>query len=190
MSNGLTLASPRLILRQFNPDDYDAVHAYASVYENVRYMGWGPNTPEDTRNFIAETMKKALAEPRLMYDFAVVLKETGALIGGCGIYLNSERFQGMVGWILHRDFWKKGYGTELCAELLRFGFETLGLHRIYATCYTDNYGSYRVMERNGMRREACFKEYCKGRPTDDKKWYDEYVYALLKDEWTAKNAGA
>jgi len=94
----------------------------------------------------------------------------------------------MLGWILHRDFWKQGYGTELCAELIRFGFEELGLHRIYATCYAENYGSYRVMERNNMRREALFKAYRKGRPADDKQWYDELVYAILKEEWSSKNA--
>ena len=80
---------------------------------------------------------------------------------------------------LHRDYWKHGFGTELAHELLRFGFEELKCHRIYASCVADNYGSYRVMERNNMRREAHFVKNRKHRG----EWLDEYIYAILDDEW-------
>ncbi len=64
-----------------------------------------------------------------------------------------------------------------------FAFKELGLHRLYARCDTENYGSYRVMERLGMRREGCFIE---GRPASKnsgKKYTDEYLYAILRNEW-------
>ena len=67
--------------------------------------------------------------------------------------------------------------------LLRFGFDELNLHRIVAHCDAENYGSYRVMEKIGMRREGLFLE---GRPANklsDKKYGDELSYAILKDEW-------
>jgi len=186
MEKDITLTTPRLVLRQFTPGDFDAVHAYAGVYENVRYMDWGPNTPEATLGFLELTIKKALADPRSDYDFAVTLRSTGALIGGCGLYLNPGRFDGSLGWILHRDYWKNGYGTELAAELIRLGFETLGLHRMNASCFAANYGSRCVMERNGMRREAEFRQNRKGRPIDEKEWYDSYIYAILRGEWSSQ----
>ena len=84
-----------------------------------------------------------------------------------------------LGWILHRDHWKKGYGTELAGALIRFGFAELKLHRIIASCIADNYGSYRVMENSHMRREAHFikNRFQRG------EWQDEFIYALLQEEW-------
>jgi len=53
------------------------------------------------------------------------------------------------------------------------------LHRIIATCQPENTSSYRVMEKIGMRREGYFKKCI---PTE-KEWWDEYYYAILKEEW-------
>lgn len=178
----MTLTTERLRLRPFREDDFEAVHRYAGVYENVRYMIWGPNSEEDTRRFLREAAEQGKASPRWKWDFAVTLKDGGALIGGCGLYLKT-RDEAELGWILQRDYWKRGYGTEFARELLRFGFEDLKLHRICATCFAENYGSYRVMERNGMRLEGVFRQNRPGRPCDAEKWYDERHYALLKEEW-------
>ena len=120
----MELTTERLILRPFSLKDFDAVHAYASEIDNVRYMIWGPNEKKDTEAFIEDCLCKADETPRLNYDFAVTLKDTGQPIGGCGIYLNKEQTEGMLGWILHRDYWKQGYTPEAAIALLYFGFET------------------------------------------------------------------
>lgn len=78
---------------------------------------------------------------------------------------------GDVGWILHKNYWKRGYGTELGRELIRYGFEDLKLGRIQAPCAAANYGSYCVMERIGMRREALHRKAFWARV--DKEWIDE-----------------
>jgi RimJ/RimL family protein N-acetyltransferase len=166
------LNTARLILRPFCESDFEAVHSWASNPENTRYMAWGPNTEEDTRNFLKMTTAGK--------DFAVVLKSTGKVIGSCGIY--PDRHTDDMGWILHMDYHKQGYGTELCAELLRYGFEDLKLRRISASCAAVNYGSYRIMERNGMRREALHVKKMWARV--DKKWIDEAVYAILAEEYS------
>jgi len=181
----MELNTQRLILRPFVKEDFDAVHAYASDINNVRYMIWGPNGEKDTRAFIEDCLCKAEESPRLNYDFAITLKGAGRLIGGCGIYLNKEGTEGMLGWILHRDYWKQGYMPEAAKALLRFGFETLKLHRVYATCNADNYGSWRVMEKCGMRREAHFRKNRFGRVGTEQVWYDELHYAMLDEEWAA-----
>ena len=179
----MTLTTERLILRPFTTDDVDAVQTWAGNPENVRYMSWGPNTLKQTRGFLDSVIKRAGNEPRHEWDFAVVLRDTGAVIGSVGIYVDGSGAMGQIGWILHLDHHKKGYGTELAAELIRFGFEELKLHRIYAPCVAVNYGSYRVMERNGMRREATFVKAFLARV--DKEWVDTAVYAILAEEWFA-----
>ena len=91
-------------------------------------------------------------------DYAIVLKESGSVIGSCGIYPDADNDTAELGWILHKAYWKRGYGTELGGELIRYGFVDLKLRRIFAPCAAVNYGSYRVMERNEMHREATHKK--------------------------------
>ena len=179
-----TLETERLILRKYVESDFQAVHSYGSCAENIIYMPFGPNTEEQTKEFIDRSIKKAEENPIVHYQYAVVLKQNGSLIGGCGINLSDiSGDEAEVGWLVHRDYWKQGYGSEMGRELLRFGFDEMMLHRIIARCDAENIGSYRVMEKLGMRREGLFLE---GRPAhkfSDKKYGDELLYAILSDEW-------
>lgn len=172
------LKTERLILREWQESDFESVHAYASVMENVQYMLFGPNTEEQTKAFLERSIAKYSEDPVTDFVFAVELRNTNQVIGGCEITMVNDH-EASLGWILHRDYWKKGYGTDLANELIRFGFEELKCHRIYASCDSDNYGSYRVMERNNMRREAHFVENRKHRG----EWRDEFIYAIIEDEW-------
>jgi len=167
------LETNRLILRPITTDDFKAFHSWGGNPDNTRYMAWGPNTEKQTREFLS------IAKPGR--DFAVVLKETNQVIGSCGVYPNTDNDTGEMGWILHMDFWKQGYGTEICGELIRYGFENLKLRRIFAPCAAVNYGSYRIMERNNMRREALHIKKFWARV--DKEWIDEAVYAILAEEY-------
>ena len=133
------LETKRLLLRPLTPDDFEAVHSWTSNPANIRYMSFGPNDEESTKNF--------LNSAKLGKDFAVVLKENNAVIGSGGIYFDEANDTGVLGWILHMDYWKRGYGTEFGTEMIRYGFEDLKLRRIHADCAAANYGSYRVMER-------------------------------------------
>ena len=175
------LETERMILRKFTQDDFSAVHSYASSPENIIYMLWGPNTQEETKAFISMAISKAEENLCTNYQYAAILKDSGKLIGACNLLLSGDEAE--TGWILHRDFWKQGYGTEMGKAMLRLGFDELHLHRIIAHCDAENYGSYRVMEKIGMRREGLFFE---GRPANKlsgKKYGDELTYAILKEEW-------
>ena len=177
-----TLETDRLLLRKFTEADFAAVHSYASCAENTIYMLWGPNSEEQTRAFIASAILAANENPCTNYQFAAILKSTNKLIGACNLArIRSDEAE--IGWILHRDYWKQGYGTEMGKALLDFGFEELLLRRVFAFCDAENYGSYRVMEKIGMHREGLYIE---GRPANklsDKKYSDELSYAILKAGW-------
>lgn len=171
----------RLILRKFTTDDFDAVHNYASRAENTLFMTWGPNTEKETQDYIDMSISMSEEIPCTNCQYAAVLKESGLLIGACNLSLSGD--EGEVGWILHIDYWKQGYGPEMGKSMLQLGFDELNLHRIVAHCDAQNYGSYRVMKRIGMRREGFFIE---GRPANKgstNKYSDELSYAILLDEW-------
>lgn len=176
-----TLKTKRLTLRPFTQDDFAAVHSYASNPENIKYMIWGPNTENETQAFLDMAIKTAGDTPCKAYHYAAVLKESGKLIGAC--HLSPEGEEAEIGWILHRDCWRQGYGFEMANALLAFAFDDLGLRRIIATCDAENTASYSLMEKLGMRREGLFIEARPGVKGSDKKYGDELYYAMLKDDW-------
>jgi ribosomal-protein-alanine N-acetyltransferase len=175
----MRLETNRLIIREFTTEDAASVHQYASKVEVAAYMIWGPNTEEETAAFIGRTIEMQQQQPRVDYELAVVLKESNKLIGGCGIHI-SEPMQGEIGYCFNPLYWRQGYASESAAALLRFGFRTLGLHRIYATCRPNNIGSAKVMESNGMK----FEGHLRGHMRHKGEWHDSFQYSILEDEYT------
>jgi len=183
-----TLKTERLILRKFAVNDFGAVHNYASSLENVIYMPFGPNSENDTRTFIDMAIAEADKSSCKNYQYAVTLKGSGVVIGGCGIGYNPmlPENTAVLGWLLHRDYWRQGYGAEIGEVLLAFGFEEMNLHRIVAYCDAENMGSYKLMEKIGMRREGLFLESQPAHKMSERKYSNELAYAVLKSEWEAR----
>ena len=172
------LHTPRLLIREFAPCDEAAVHEYASDPEVVRYMVWGPNTPQQTAEFLARKLARH-PEPRREFELAIVLKVEQKLVGGVGIRIkNAANREGDIGYVLGRQYWNRGIVTEAAKVMLDFGFGELGLHRIYATCDSDNRPSARVMEKLGMKYEGLMRQnmYVKGC------WRDTLLYAMLETD--------
>ncbi len=143
----------RLLLRYFLPKDWQDVHAYAALPEVSRYDSWGPNTEADSRAFIARCIEQAACEPVLRHDFAVELKATTRVIGGCAIKREpGDANHASLGYAIHPNFQGRGFATEATLGLIEYGFRSLDLERIVAQCDTRNGASCRVMEKAGMNR--------------------------------------
>jgi ribosomal-protein-alanine N-acetyltransferase len=169
----------RLVLRDLEETDWQAVHSHASDPEVVRYMDWGPNTEDETKNYIQRSIAGQNEQPRKSYELAIVLKKDDKLIGSCGIHVSDPNNQeGWIGYCLNRHFWGQGYGTETAQALLRFGFDQLNLHRIFALCDPGNAASAQVLEKVGMQREGRLRE----RKLRKGKWHDELLYAILDNK--------
>jgi ribosomal-protein-alanine N-acetyltransferase len=176
----LPIETPRLVLRDLADGDGPAVHAYASDIGVVRHLDWGPNTAEDTAQFLAMARAARDAVPRTAYHLAIVLRATDRLIGGCRIEIrNAASGSGDIGYVLASDAWGHGYATEATRAVLGFGFHSLALHRIWATCDVDNRASARVLERIGKEREGQLRQNVRRKG----EWRDSYLYAILEPEW-------
>ena len=175
-----TIETERLTLRKYKISDFAAVHSYASSEDNLIYIPREPNSEEQTREFIKMAIADADETPCLDYQFAIVMKDADKQIGGGNLTISGAEAE--IGYMLHRDYWKQGYGTEVGKALLMFGFEELKLHRIIAHCDAENIGSYRIMEKIGMRREGLFIESRPPHKMSDKKYGDGLFYAILQDE--------
>lgn len=170
----------RLILRDWSMSDLKQVQEYASDPEVAKFMIWGPNSESETREFMRRSIDLSKERPRRTYELAMVLKEEDRVIGGSGISIHDPRNKSaLLGYVLNRSYWGRGLVTEAAKRLLTLGFEELGLHRVCATCDSENFGSQRVLEKSGMRKEGHFKQdmLIKGR------WRDSFLYAILEDEW-------
>ena len=175
-----TLQTERLILRDFREEDWQAAHEWGSDPKVVKYMPFGPNTEDETKNFINRVLNNQKAQPRISFNFALINKPDNRLIGSCRIKIKSvDSKEGEIGYALNRRYWNQGYMTEAARSVISFGFIQLGLHRIIATCDPANTGSYRVMEKLGMQREGYLREheFWKGA------WLDSLLYSILEKEW-------
>ena len=185
MSDGVIIRTERLVLREFRPDDWEFVHEYAVDPEVSRYMPWGPNSEDETRAFIGRAMDGRKENPRLSFELAITLAENDRLIGGGGIRADDENFRSAnMGYCLRSDAWGVGFGTESAVALISYGFDRLGVHRIWATCDSENVRSARVLEKSGMRLE--------GTRRDDtwvrERWRSTHIFAILETEWRSGSA--
>lgn len=180
------LETARLLLRPFTPQDFEDLHAFQSLPVAARYRYTEPRSPEETRELLDGWLRSrgfTADDDKLV--LALEMKETGRVIGEVLLTLRSaEHRQGEIGFILHPDFHGRGLAYEACQPLLKLGFETFGLHRIFGRCDARNLASARLMERLGLRREAELREnrFVKGA------WTSEAVFALLAREWRERIA--
>lgn len=151
----------RLLVREFEWKDWETTHVYAQLPEVSQYQHWGPNTKADTQAFLREALAYQKQQPRFQHEWCVCLKDDGTHIGGCGAFIDSAQpTQGLIGYLLHPQYWGQGFATEIVAYLLPYCREQLHLEKISATCDTRNIASQRVLEKSGFvqtaRREKDF----------------------------------
>ena len=178
----IELESERLIFRKFRQDDFPVVFDWLNNCENMKYRSSEPKTEEEAHQYLDWAISCAEQENCINFRYAVILKDTHELIGSCELYYTNKD-PAELAWELHRNYWRKGYGTEIGLTLLKLGFATLKLRRIVADCNTLNVGSYRIMEKIGMRREAHYVKCYRGNSMLNHIWCDKYLYAILQEEW-------
>ncbi|ADD42170.1 GNAT family N-acetyltransferase [Stackebrandtia nassauensis] len=169
---------PSLKLRPIVMDDWTAVHDWARLDESCRYQGWGPNTEHETRAFVERAVAGWNVEP--VRHRVYVAEVDGEIVGSGVLHFRDRRHrQGEISYGVHPKLWGRGLGTAVGAELLRVGFDGLGLHRIAATCDPRNRASAAVLGKLGMSFEGRMRH---TRRIGDG-WRDSDLYSILDGEW-------
>ncbi len=170
-----TLETARLLLRPFTEADIGELVLLIGAREvaatTLRIPH--PYTEREAREFLSRIHSDD--EVR----FAITLREGERLCGGIGLRLTPEHRHAELGYWIGVLYWGHGYATEACRELLRYGFEHLKLHRIFASHFRHNPASGRVLMKLGMRHEGCQREHLR-------KWdrfVDSELYGILRQEW-------
>ena len=182
-----TLVTERLVLRPLVAADIDDVFAYCSDPDIGPDAGWAPHrTREDARFFVEEIA----SAPHVFGVFERALgatggEGTGPCIGSIGLIVDPQRRNVdclMLGYALARRAWGKGYMTEASREVIRYGFDELGLSLVSCTHYVFNDRSRRVIEKCGFEREGVIHA---AEPAPDGTLQDMAAYCLTREAWTA-----
>jgi RimJ/RimL family protein N-acetyltransferase len=147
----MEIETDRLRMLPFEPGDAGALHRLWTLPEVRRHL-WGDRiiAPEEAVAQIAASM--ACFDEDGFGFWTIRTKEVPALVGFCGLRRFGEPPAVEILYGLDPDYWGLGLATEAACAVLRFGFETCGVGRIYAGADAPNAASFRVMERLGMER--------------------------------------
>ncbi len=156
----IILRTARLALRPFDAGDVPAFHEYMSDPDFGRYTSLLPISLEQAQETIDGIVRAQAASDVLPLGFAIALRGEGFLIGNCRLKRDrDDPDQADIAYFLNRRHWGRGYATEATQALINYGFEELGLERIFGLCVPENVPSQRVMEKAGMQAEQAFTFY-------------------------------
>lgn len=178
----MILETPRLTLRPFLDRDAEDVYAYAKDPRVGPAAGWPPHTSVENSLDIIRTVFSA---PNV---FALVDKQSTAVIGSAG-FVGRHRTElpgpdEELGYALSPRFWGLGLMSEAARELIRFGFEDLGLRTIWCNHYDGNERSRRVIEACGFSHQFSQQE----RVERMEEVRLTHYYALVQEDWAARQA--
>jgi RimJ/RimL family protein N-acetyltransferase len=155
----MRLETSRLVIRSFEPSDAEGM---LHVFGDPDVRKFLPPFPDPT----LETMQASVARRMAMERdhghglWAVERKDTGELIGDCGLMLvEGTGPEVEIAYHYKQTAWNRGYGTEAAIACLAEGFGRVGLEHVIAICFPENVGSWRVMEKAGMRYEGTASYY-------------------------------
>lgn len=171
------LETPRLILRQFVLADASRVRELAG---DRAIAATTMNIPHPYPDGAAEEWIATLPE---LFDggksvhFAVTLRSTGELVGGCGLLINELHKRAELGYWIGKEYWGNGYATEAAIAVIDYAFSR-GMNRVFAEHYHTNPASGRVLQKAGMTLEGTLRQHMV-------KWgepMDMVVYSILATE--------
>lgn len=175
MTSPPTLETERLRLRPYTEADIPELLPLIGTREvaatTLRIAH--PYTEQDARGFLELTK-----EPDKLW-LAITLRADGRQIGGIGLRIEQQQQHAELGYWLGVAYWGQRYATEASREMLRYSFEDLGIHRIFASHFKHNPASGRILKKIGMQYEGCQREHL----LKWGKFVDSELYGILRREW-------
>lgn len=168
-----------LQFRYISHSDLDDIVRMLKKNSVCKYLFFGPNTAEETVDYFTphiENIQRELAEGIRPANSIFVIRENGQYIGNCALLpvpYSTGNFT--VSYTIDDIFWSRGYGTQACRFLIRFGFRELKARRLTGECMSGNTGSWKIMENSGFTLEGRQKEYWENETGFD----DNLLFGLL-----------
>ena len=170
----------RLTLRRFSLEDVDSVFKnWASLPEvQLNYAEPVYATKEETASLLEKYIAR-YAEPNY-YRWAIIEKESGECIGQIAYFLvDSKNEFAEIEYCIGTAFQKKGYATEACKAVIKYGFEKIGLHKVQICVRPSNTPSRKVIEKCGFTYEGTLRDYFK---MPDGSFEGRMYFSILQEE--------
>jgi len=169
----MRLETKRLIIKPSTMSELNELHEILNDEETMKFFTEGSYCKEE----VMQILHKNELE---IFHYSLILKDTNTVVGKISFHPWVEDDTYEIGWIMNKEYCNQGYMTEAVSAMLKYGFDTLHLHRIIATCHPDNKSSARVCEKIGMTLEGHFKESIK---VGEDQWCDELFYAIVRSDY-------
>lgn len=139
----------RLIMREMKQSDYNDLCKILKD-KDVMYAYEGPFSDEEVQRWLTNQINRQ--QDKGLGLNAVLLKETGEMIGQCGLTLQSWKEQTLleIGYLFQKAYWHKGYATEAAIACKEYAFQNLHADRVCSIIRDTNTASQNVAIRNGM----------------------------------------
>lgn len=171
-----TLRTRRLVLRPLRVRDVDAVARLIADPEVTRWLLAFPHG--DARAAAGRWIGRSLELELDGRGPTLAISRGGRLIGAIGLRIAARHAHAELGYWLGAAHWGRGYAVEAGRAMVTWGFQVVGLRRIFGQYLGDNRASGRVMERIGMIREGVRRMHVRkaGR------WYDAHQFGMLRED--------
>ena len=174
-----TLAAGPFALRMIRPDDDAELFAIFGNHEVMRYWSRPALADLQAARDLAREIQHGF-DSRNLFQWGLVRPDDDRVIGtGTLSNLDVQNRRAEMGYALARSEWGRGVMSQVLPVLVRFGFETLDLHRIEADVDPRNPASIRLLERLGFQKEGCRRE---SYIVNDE-IQDAVLYGLLRQEY-------
>ncbi len=170
----MLIKTKRFTLRPYRKSDLESMvkhindKAIAGYTLTIPY----PYTMKDARNWWERYKKMMRKRGRNRIACAIVID--GQVVGSIGISRHDHKAE--IGYWLGRAYWGRGLMTAVVKEVTKYGFNTMGLRRIYACTFPENKASMRVLEKAGYKFEGILRKNVK----KGDKLIDEYLFARVR----------
>jgi RimJ/RimL family protein N-acetyltransferase len=170
-----TIQGERVLLRPFQ--EGDAEEAGRVWTPELTYMYGG--TRHSPVPASVEWRRRGMEQIMASGEHHFAIEADGCYIGWVGLRVNDDEQSGSyrIG-IENPEYWGRGYGTEVARLVLRYAFETLGLHRVHLKVAAYNVRARRCYEKAGFRLEGVLRESFQV----DGEWQDDVLMAILREE--------
>ncbi len=148
------LETDRLLLRKMMVSDAHDMYEYARRSDVTTFLTWNPHPSRSyTRNYLEYVATKYSTGS--FYDWAVIEKKSGRMIGTCGFTKFDFPSNGAeIGYVINPDYRGNGYAVEAAGAVMNFAFNVLKVMRLEANYMEGNQASRRVMDKLGMSYEG------------------------------------
>ena len=145
----------RVRLREWRPDELEAMHRWLGSPEVTRFLTWGAKSLDDSARHLELCVSEQTKPERTRYYLAAELRRSGEVMGDAGFeWVDREQREGELGYFLLPAYWRQGIGSECARLVLQLAFGRCGALAMRASCDARNVASERVMQKCGMRRDT------------------------------------